>query len=86
MYPQTCEADRLFNAEIDADVANPDVALVTPAAVASGETAEVRPADVARPERSDTARVLVPREEIVALISSFRSLPTLPAVEILDVR
>ena len=41
---------------------------------------------MARLERSETARVLVPREEIVALISSFKSLPTLPVVEMLDIR
>jgi hypothetical protein len=72
-YPQTCDADKLLRPETDAAVARPEVAEVTPAAVA-------------RFDKSETARVLVPREEIVALISSFKSLPTLPVVETLDIR
>jgi len=96
-YAQTCEAERLLRALIEADVAKGEVAEVTPAEVARPEVAvvtapvivevdEVTFAEVARPERSPTARVLVPLEEIVVSILSLSSLPILPVVVIPVVR
>ena len=56
------------------------------AAVARPDVAEVKPALVASEDKSLTARVLVPLDEIVALILSLRSFPILPVVLMFEVK